>query len=161
MFMFRPDVMIEEMRKCCPEILAAAEKAVAAGATTGASLTLDAAAFEQAESDSIDYAVMEKTKNAAIAPIAIDWSDVGSWSAVAEISEGDAQGNGGKTDAAVLVDCKNCLVLSEDVKITAIGLEGFVIVESGGAILIAPKGRAQEVKQVTTVLKERNETDLL
>ena len=112
-FIFRADVMQAEIAKFEPEIFAAAEAAIEAATTDLGFLVLDAAAFEQAPQKSIDYAVMEKTQQAALIPADIGWSDVGSWRAVWELSDRDAHGNSVRGNGVVM-DATNVHVRSDE-----------------------------------------------
>lgn len=160
-FMFRSDVMIEEMKKRCPEILEAAEAAVARAVRTGATLRLDADAFAAAPEDSIDYAVMEHTDKAAVTPASVGWSDIGSWTALWEVSDKDGDGNASKGGEAVLLDCANTLAVTDGPKIAAIGVEDLLIIATADGVLVAPRERAQDVKKIVQELKAGGRTDLL
>lgn len=164
-FMFRSDVMIGEMEKFCPKILAAAEAAVEKAVRTGTTLRLDADAFAAAPEDSIDYAVMEHTDKAAVTPVSVGWSDIGSWAALWEVSGKDGAGNvrkGGDTGGdAVLLECANTLAVTNGPKIAAIGVENLVIIATANGVLVAPRDRAQDVKKVVAQLKADGSSDLL
>ena len=160
-FMFRSDVMIGEMQHFCPEILKAAEAAVARAMRTGAELRLDAEAFAAAPEDSIDYAVMEHTDKAAVAPASVGWSDIGSWAALWEVSSKDGDGNASKGEEAVLLGCANTLAVSDGPTIAAVGVEDLVIIATADGVLVAPRDRAQEVKKIVQELKAAGRTDLL
>ncbi len=121
-------------------------------------IRLDAVAFKQARSDSIDYALMEKTDKAALVPMDAGWDDVGSWSYLSTLPK-DARGN--YTFGDVMVeDCDNTVVHAEDGLVAALGLSSLVIVSTKDAVLIATQGRAQDVKAIVGRLKaaDREET---
>ncbi|MEM6413825.1 MAG: mannose-1-phosphate guanylyltransferase/mannose-6-phosphate isomerase [Pseudomonadota bacterium] len=158
-FMFRADVMIAEMKTHCPKTLAAVMKAVEAGETTDHCLLLDADAFDQSIDDSIDYAVMEHTERAAVLPMDVGWSDVGSWAALWEESKKDASGNSG--DDAILIDCENTLAISSGPKISAIGVRDLLIVSTPDGVLVSRRDKAQDVKKVIAALKANDRSDLL
>ncbi|MEM9706670.1 MAG: mannose-1-phosphate guanylyltransferase/mannose-6-phosphate isomerase [Pseudomonadota bacterium] len=160
-FMFRSDVMLEELREHAGETLDAASRAVEAGAQDGPALSLDANAFEAAPDNSIDYAVMEVTRRAAVVPIDIDWSDIGSWAATWEIAEKDMSGNAARGDAAIFIDAQNTLAVSQGQKIAAVGVRDLLIIATDDGVLVLPRERAQEVKSVVNALKASGETDLL
>ena len=144
-FMFRAETMIAEMRKHCPDILETVQKSVEAGETKSNALILDKTHFGAARQESIDYAVMEHTDRAAIVPMSIGWSDVGSWSAVGDLSVKDEAGNSDLAGGAILLDCENTLTVGEGGKIAAIGVRDVVIVAHEGAVLVVHKDRAQDV----------------
>lgn len=146
-FLLRPDVLLEEMAVHAPDVLTAAQAAFAGVTADGLMVRPDAAAFAGAPSISIDHAVMETTARAAVVPVAMDWSDVGSWDALWQISERDANGNA-VLGEAVLIDVADSLVRTEPggAVVAALGLEGMVIVSMADAVLVAPRGRVQEVK---------------
>ncbi|MAM94849.1 mannose-1-phosphate guanylyltransferase/mannose-6-phosphate isomerase [Parvibaculum sp.] len=146
-FMFRADTIIEEMRTHCPEIAACAAEAVIKGARDLDFLRLETASFSACPSDSIDYAVMEHTSSAAVVPVDMGWSDIGSWSALWEIGEKDEAGNVVSGDVLV-EDTKNCLVRSESGLAATIGVENLVIVDTGDVLLVASRDRVQDVKKI-------------
>ncbi len=152
MFVFRADVLIEEMQELAPEVLAAARNAVAARKTDLDFIRLDEAAFASAPDISIDYAVAEKTKKAAVVPASIGWSDVGSWSALAEIAPRDAAGNFVQGDV-VLNNAENCYARSDGMLTALLGVKDLVVVTTQDAVLVAHKSEAQNVKSVVDRLK--------
>jgi len=113
-----------------------------------------AASFEACPADSIDYAVMEKTADAAVVPLSAGWSDVGSWSSLHEASEADAHGNVIHGDV-LLEDTRGSYLYSESRLVTAVGMRDHVVVETKDAVLVAPKNRVQDVKKLVQLLKER------
>jgi mannose-1-phosphate guanylyltransferase/mannose-6-phosphate isomerase len=146
-FMFRADTIIEEMRVHCPEIVACAGEAVVKGTRDLDFLRLEPVSFSACPSDSIDYAVMEYTSSAAVVPVDMGWSDIGSWSALWEIGEKDEAGNVVSGDVLV-EDTKNCLVRSESGLAATIGVENLVIVDTGDVLLVASRDRVQDVKKI-------------
>ncbi|MEP2758826.1 mannose-1-phosphate guanylyltransferase/mannose-6-phosphate isomerase [Parvibaculum sp.] len=146
-FMFRVDTIIEEMRARCPEIAACAAEAVVKGTRDLDFLRLEQASFSACPSDSIDYAVMEHTSSAAVVPVDMGWSDIGSWSALWEIGEKDETGNVVSGDV-ILEDTKNCFVRSEAGLTATIGVENLVIVDTGDVLLVASRDRVQDVKKI-------------
>lgn len=160
-FMFRVDAMIDELARLSPETLAAARKAVENGARADGALRLEPTAFAETPKDSIDYAVMEKTDRAAVRPIDVGWSDVGSWRAVWELAEKDAAGNADQTGQAILLDCADTLTVSDGPRIAALGLKGVAIIATADGVLVIPKDRAQDVKQIVEMLKAAGDTELL
>ncbi|MCK5069296.1 MAG: mannose-1-phosphate guanylyltransferase/mannose-6-phosphate isomerase, partial [Desulfocapsa sp.] len=122
------------------------------GKNDGSFFRLDRAAMTKCPSDSIDYALMEKTDKAAMVAADLDWSDIGSWHALWEVSEKDESGNVTHGDV-LMEDTKNCLVRSEDTLVATVGLEDMLVVETSDAVLVAPLSRAQDVKKIVTQLK--------
>jgi mannose-1-phosphate guanylyltransferase/mannose-6-phosphate isomerase len=155
-FLMRPAVLLAEMARHAPDVMAAARAAMAGIAQDGLVVRPEAAAFEKAPSISIDHAVMERTERAAVVPVAMDWSDVGSWDALWQISERDGAGNA-VLGEAVLIDVSDSLVRVEPggPTVAALGLEGMVIVSMADAVLVAPRGRVQEVKALAEAAAAR------
>ncbi len=160
MFVARADVLLAEMRTLCPDVVAAAEAAVAKAKQTDI-LTLDRESFTRSPSISFDYAVMEKTARAAVVPADIGWTDVGSWSALWEVAGQDKDGNALKGDVLVH-DCRNSLIESDNGLVVGLGLENMLVVHTRDAALVAPLSRAQEVGKIVETLKAagRAETQL-
>jgi mannose-1-phosphate guanylyltransferase/mannose-6-phosphate isomerase len=155
-FLFRARVMLGEIERYEPA-MAEAAKAAVAGATRDLDfLRLAAQPFGQAPKKAIDYAVMERTKLAAVIPADIDWSDIGSWNAVWEVLDRDPQGN--VTDGpVVLLDSANNLVRAEDgVLTTVVGLDNVVVIATGDAVLVAARDKAEDVKKLVELLKTKN-----
>ena len=159
MFLFKASTFLEEAKRLCPEILAAVTASVAAAKSDLDFLRLDSAAFAAAPSASIDYAIMEHTKRAAVVPADFGWSDVGSWSALWEISAKDADGNVARGDVLTL-DCRDSYLRAEDgLLVAGIGLADTVVVATSDAILVADKDRVQDVKRIVEKLKEQKRTE--
>jgi len=151
--------MLNEMQAHCPAILDQVRAALSLGRVTKGDhilqRELDRDAFTQVPEDSIDYAVMEKTARAAVVPCDIGWSDIGSWAALGELAEADAQGNRIEGEA-LLKDAENCFIRSEDRLVGAVGVKDLIIVDTPDALLVAHKDRAQDVKQIYGELKSLN-----
>ncbi|MEW5902948.1 MAG: mannose-1-phosphate guanylyltransferase/mannose-6-phosphate isomerase [Pseudomonadota bacterium] len=156
MFCFQAGSMLQEMRQHCPEILAATEASLKASRKADGEMAcqveLDGKTFEKVPDDSIDYAVMEKSKNIAVVPCDIGWSDIGSWSALAELTELDTEGNRIQGEA-ILHDVRNCYIQSGGRVIGAVGVEDLVIVDTPDALLVAHREHAQDVKRIYSRLK--------
>ena len=152
--LFRADVMLNELRAHAPATLAAAEAAVERAATDLDFLRLDPESFAAAPRISIDYAVMERTARAGVLPVAFSWSDIGSWGAIWEASRRDADGNALRGRAEVL-DARNCLVHSDAVLTTVVGLEDVVVVVTPDAVLVASRECAEQVKDLVAALKAK------
>ncbi len=161
MFMFRARTYLEELKRHAPEMLGACEKAVAAATRDLDFTRLPATEFGASPSDSIDYAVMEKTHAAVVVPLDAGWSDVGSWSALQDALPTDAQGNVTAGDV-ITEGATGCYLHSTSRMIAAVGLKDHVVVETKDAVLVAPRDKVQDVKQLVQQLKAqgRYETSL-
>ena len=124
-------------------------------------MRIDKAAFEKCRSDSIDYAVMEKTRDAVVLPLDAGWSDVGSWSSLCDALPADEEGNVLQGDVLVQ-DTHDCYVHSTSRLVAAVGMDDHIIVETKDAILVAPKERVAEVKELVAKMKQsgRSESSL-
>jgi mannose-1-phosphate guanylyltransferase/mannose-1-phosphate guanylyltransferase/mannose-6-phosphate isomerase len=158
MFLFKPTVFLAELERHQPEILNQVRKAFENRYQDLDFCRLEEQFFAASPSDSIDYAVMEKTSLAAVVPADISWNDVGSWTALWEVQARDADGNALRGD--VYVDgVKDSLVRSESRFVAAIGVENLLIVETKDAVLVADKSKAQDVKKVVDYLKSNERTE--
>lgn len=151
MFLFRASRYLEELGKYRPDILAAARAACAHLDPDREFLRLDREAFAASPSESIDYAVMEKTDAAMVLPVDIGWNDVGSWSALWDVSEQDADGNAHHGDV-IAVDSRNTYAYARRL-VALVGVDDLIVVETDDAVLVASKDKVQEVKQVVARLK--------
>lgn len=151
-FCFAAGAMLDALRAHAPELLAAVEATLAATDFAKPPPVLAADPFRQVPDISIDYAVMEKAGKVAVVPASFDWSDIGSWNALAELTAADADGNR-VAGEAVLVDAANCYVQGEDRIVAAIGVDNLLIVDTADALLVADRTRAQDVKSVVQQLK--------
>jgi mannose-1-phosphate guanylyltransferase/mannose-6-phosphate isomerase len=158
MFMFSAGSYLEELKKHSPEILSACEQAYSTAERDIDFMRINAESFEHCPEDSIDYAVMEKMQDGVVVPLAAEWSDVGSWSALWEASDQDHKGNVLKGDI-VTTDTQDCYVQAEHKLITTIGLRNLVIVETDDAIMVADKSKVQEVKAIVNQLKKENRSE--
>ena len=154
MFAFSAARYLEELQRFQPAMLGAASEAYARSARDLDFLRLDRDAFARCASESIDYAVMEKTSGAAVVQSDPGWSDVGTWSALWAISAKDAAGNASFGDV-YLHDSTGCYVRAGKRHVAAIGLKDVVIVETGDALLIAAKDRSQDVKEAVANLEAK------
>lgn len=154
MFAFSIKTFREEMEKHAPEMLATMREAVRHGKRDGRFYRLDTHAMAASPSDSIDYALMEKTDKAAVVAANMDWSDIGSWKALWELSAKDEQGNVSTGDV-ILEDTRDCLIRSENKLVATVGLAGTLVVETADAVLVAPLSRSQDVKKVVTRLQKK------
>jgi mannose-1-phosphate guanylyltransferase/mannose-6-phosphate isomerase len=152
MFMFRARVYLAELKLHAPAMLSACEDAVAAATRDLDFTRLPAEEFGACPSDSIDYAVMEKTDSAVVVPFDAGWSDVGSWSALQDALPRDDKGNV-TTGDVLLEDSSGCYLHSTSRLIGVVGLKDHVVVETKDAVLVAPRDRVQDVKALVTRLK--------
>lgn len=152
-FMFRASKVIEEMNEFAPEITNACRKAYANGVSDLDFYRLDADEFEMCPSDSIDYAVMEKTPRGVTIELDAGWHDLGSWGAIWDIKEKDPKGNVCIGDV-VSHDVERSYLHSTSRLVSAIGLRGHIVVETADAVLVAPWEKLQEVKPLVQRLKE-------
>jgi mannose-1-phosphate guanylyltransferase/mannose-6-phosphate isomerase len=157
-FMFRADAYLAELNRVHPEIVEACRKAVDKAARDSTFIKLDPAAFGSATSKSIDYAVMEHTRSAAVVPVDMGWNDVGSWSALWSIGDKDGGKNVVMGDV-IVDDTENCYIRSEDRLVAAVGLRDTVIVETDDAVLVASIDKAQDVKAIVDKLKAKGRTE--
>ena len=151
-FVFRADVMLDELQKFEPEIAAATAQAVATAKLDLGFTVLDKESFTKAPKTSIDYAVMERTDRAAVLAADIGWSDVGQWSTVWRLSPQDEHGNSLR-GRAVAIDSTNVLVRSDEHLAAVIGLKDVIVVATGDAVLVADKSQTDKVKQLVEKLK--------
>lgn len=158
MFCFQAQTIVEEMRAHCPAILDAVRACLAASATAEgkgfAQTRLDPETFVRVPEDSIDYAVMEKSSRVAVVPCTIGWSDIGSWTALGDLSEADEGGNRIEGEA-LLHDVANCTIRGGDRMVGAVGVRDLIIVDTPDALLVADRSRAQDVKHLYAELKAR------
>lgn len=160
MFLFRAGSYLHELQQFQPAIADACEAAVRLGYRDLDFCRLDEAAFTACPSDSIDYAVMERTERAIVVPADIGWSDVGSWSALWEVQQGDTDGNVTRGDV-YLDGVSGSLVRAESRIVAVVGVQDLVVVETADAVLVAHKDQVQRVKQIVDHLKHEERTEHL
>ena len=151
-FMFRASVLLDEYRKIDAASVQAVSDAVTKAGRDLGFITLDAEAFGSAKAISIDYAVMEKTARAAVVPVSCGWSDVGSWYAVWELSDKDAQGNAA-LGPAVFEDSRNCNVSTDKALVALEGVDDLVVVATQDAVLVSRQKDANGLKRLFAKLK--------
>ncbi|MDR2871025.1 MAG: mannose-1-phosphate guanylyltransferase/mannose-6-phosphate isomerase, partial [Xanthomonadaceae bacterium] len=156
MFLFKASRYLEELERYQPVILESCRKALELSVRDYDFIRIDTESFGACPSDSIDYAVMEKTDSAAVVPLNAGWSDVGSWSALWEVSSQDNAGNACHGDV-VSLDCRNTYAYGQRL-IAMIGLENMVVVETDDAILVGHRDRIQEVKDIVATVKREGRT---
>ena len=158
MFCFAAGTLVAEMAKHSPAILAACKECLAASRTLagqGVQQTeLDATSFAAVPDDSIDYALMERTDSAAVVPCTLGWSDIGSWSAVGNLAQPDAQGNR-VLGQALMHNTQNCYVQSTERLVGTVGVSDLIIIDTPDALLVAHANCSQDVKHVYTQLKKQ------
>lgn len=152
MFVFRADIMLEEIERLAPDILPAVREAVAKSTRDLDFIRLDEESFARAPNISIDYAVMERTDRAVLVPCQIGWNDVGAWSSLWEVREQDEFGNVLQGDV-IVHDSRGSLVHSERTLTALVGVENLIVIATKDAILVADKARAQDVKAIVDKLK--------
>lgn len=153
MFMFKASVYLQALHEFRPDILDVCKRAFEAGSQDLDFLRVDASTFADCQDDSIDYAVMEKTRNAAVIPLDAGWSDIGSWSALWEIGSKDDQGNVCKGDV-LNISSSNSLVYAESKLVATVGVDNLVVVETKDAVLVVHKDKVQDVKKVVDAIKK-------
>jgi mannose-1-phosphate guanylyltransferase/mannose-6-phosphate isomerase len=158
-FMFRASVFLGELGRYSPSILAACQNALSMAGQDLDFIRLDKEAFAASPSDSIDYAVMEKTDNALVVPIDAGWIDVGAWTAVRQLQPQDQAGNGTNGDV-LLCDAKNSYVHAENRLVALVGVSDLIVVETSDAVLVLHKDKAQDVKRVVEILKAEGRTEV-
>ena len=160
MFLFRVSDFLTELETFRPDILDASRNALEASVQDLDFLRLGTTAFEACPSESVDYAVMERTARAAVVPTDIGWNDIGAWTALWEVGDKDAAGNVVRGDV-MLEDATNNFVRAESRMIAALGVSDLVIVETTDVVLVAHKDRVQDVKKLVDRLKADNRSEHL
>ena len=135
-----------ELECHAPAIQAAASEALANAERSGGLIRVDEIAFAKSPAESIDYAVMEHSDRVSVVPVAMGWTDIGSWQALLDASDKDEAGNALAADV-LAIDCRNTLVRSNGPKVAAIGVEGLVIVATADAVLVMKPEHAQRVRE--------------
>ena len=158
MFLFKASRYIEELSKHSPEILNTCKAAMKEIVPDADFVRIDKDAFQSCPDDSIDYAVMEKTDSAMVIPMDAGWSDVGSWSALWDVSNKDENNNVVRGDI-ITINSKNNYVHSNNKLVATVGIENLVVVETKDAILVANKEQVQDVKTVVNHLKNAGRTE--
>ncbi len=159
MFMFEAASYLAELALYAPVILQQCEFAVNGMIQDLDFLRLDKEAFANCPSNSIDYAVMEKTQNAILVPLNAGWSDIGSWSALCDVMEADQEGNVLQGDV-ITHRVNNCYLRAESRLLAVIGLDNHVVVETPDVVLVAHKDHSQYVKEIVANLKQQQRTEI-
>jgi mannose-1-phosphate guanylyltransferase/mannose-6-phosphate isomerase len=158
MFVFKAARYLAELAAFAPDILEASRRAFSSAKTDLDFVRIDAGEFQKCRSESIDYAVMEKTRDALVLPLDAGWSDVGSWSSLFDALPADEQGNVLQGDVLVH-DTHDCYVHSTSRLVTAVGMDDHIIVETKDAVLVAPKERVQDVKELVAMIKKSGRSE--
>ena len=151
-FLFRADVLLSELKRLEPEIAAAISEAVSRASNDLGFVRLQPEAFARAPQKSIDYAVMEKTDRMAVVAGQFRWSDIGSWDALFDITPRDSAGNV-LQGPVVTVDSNDCVVHSHDRLTAVVGVKDLVVVHTSDAVMVVPRSRAQDVRELVDKLK--------
>ena len=160
MFAFTARTFLEELRRCAPAIVAAAQRALDQAGRDLDFLRLDRKAFAASPAAPIDTAVMERTRRGAVVRSRMRWSDVGSWGALWDTGRKDKAKNVARGDVW-LQDARRCYVRAERRHVSVLGAENLVVVETGDAVLVATRDRAQEVKDIVARLDRLRRTEHL
>jgi mannose-1-phosphate guanylyltransferase / mannose-6-phosphate isomerase len=161
-FLFAARLYLDELERLRPDMVAACRQALATAQRDSDFIRLGKEAFSACADDSIDYAVMEHTRRAAIVPVSMGWSDVGSWDALWELGIKDQDGNS-IAGNVIAEEAHNCYLRSEAGLVAAVGIEDLVVVATADAVMVAPRNRTQEVKKLVArlVRDRREEADAL
>lgn len=158
-FLFSAQAYLDALALHDPAILAATRAAMENADLTGTHILPEAHAFARSPSDSIDYAVMEKAEKVAVVPVEMGWSDVGSWDALHAIAACDSDGNAYHGEV-LAIDTSGCLIRSDGPLVAAVGIKDLIVIATGDAILIMPRGSSQDVKRAVEALKKQGHVTL-
>ena len=161
-FLFPARLYLDELERLRPDMVGACRRALETAQRDSDFVRLGRESFSGCPADSIDYAVMEQTRRAAIVPVSMGWSDVGSWDALWEMSAKDQNGNS-VAGNVVAEESRNCYLRSEAGLLAAVGIEDLVVVKTADAVMVAPRNRTQDVKKLVArlVKDRRDEADAL
>jgi mannose-1-phosphate guanylyltransferase/mannose-6-phosphate isomerase len=151
-FLMRVDVWLGEIERCRPDILRACRAAYDQGKQDADFYRADAQPFAGCPSDSIDYAVMEKTTHAEVVPLDSGWSDIGAWAALWQVGDQDSAGNVLQGDVLTHAT-RNALVIAQHRLVATVGLDDVIVVETADAVLVAHKNQSQNVREIVEQLK--------
>lgn len=159
MFMFKADVLIDELTTHSPDIVKLVSDAVNNAKQDLDFIRLDKNAFESSPSDSIDYALMEKSDNAVVVPLDAGWSDIGSWSALYDIDAKDSSGNVLKGDI-IVKDTTNTYIHATHHMITTVGIDNLIVIDTPDATFIATQNKAHEVQSIIETLQKKGRDEV-
>lgn len=157
-FLFKASVFISELSKFSPDIIDACKRSMTSSMSDSDFVRIDRNEFEKCPADSIDYSVMEKTELSTMIPMAANWSDVGSWSSLWEVSEKDENSNVKIGDIIAVKSSRNYLH-AENRLVTAVGIKDLIVVETKDAILVADRFSVQDVKLIVDHLKQEDRVE--
>lgn len=157
MFLFKASRYLQELERFQPAMLAGSRQAWQQARRDADFTRLDKEAFTAVPSDSIDYAVMEKTADAVVIPLDAGWNDVGSWTALRDVSQQDGDGNAHQGDV-IAIDCRNTYAYAQRL-VALVGLDDVVVVETDDAVLVGKADRMQDVKTVVAQLKAEGRSE--
>ena len=160
MFVFQTDVFLRELQAQSPDVIVAAEQAKVWAVQDLDFIRVDKDSFAQAPNISIDYALMEKSKNVVCVPLDAGWSDVGDWKSFWDLSDKDATGNSLIGDS-IDIGSTNTLVFSQDKLVATLGVNNLMIINTPDAVLVADKSQAQQVKSIITQIEKQNRSEHL
>ena len=155
MFLFKAKTYLSELEKYQPDIYQACWNAMEKGQQDLDFFRLDKESFSQCPSDSIDYAVMEKTDTAVVVPLDAGWNDIGSWSALWELNEKDEKNNAISGDV-LSFESEDCLIHADHRLVTTVGVDNLVVIETKDAVLVADKSQSQNVKNIVEQLRQQD-----
>ncbi|CBG35110.1 TPA: mannose-1-phosphate guanylyltransferase/mannose-6-phosphate isomerase [Escherichia coli] len=158
MFMFKASVYLDELKKFRPDILAACKESLSSASTDLDFIRLNSDVFAECPDESIDYAVMEKTQDCVVIPLDADWSDIGSWTSLWEISEKDEHENVSHGDV-INYDSRNNYIYSEGSLISTVGVNNLIIVQTKDALLVAQQDNVQDIKKIVEILKKQKRSE--
>jgi len=154
-FMFKASAYLDELKIFAPDIFYACNKSLTTIQTDSDFIRLDNNEFNACPSESIDYAIMEKTTNSIVVPLNTSWSDIGSWNSLWELKEKDKEGNVSEGDV-ILKNVKNTYVSSSNRLVSAIGVDNLVIVDTEDSLLVASKEYSQKINTIVNELNINN-----
>ncbi|EMK4547580.1 mannose-1-phosphate guanylyltransferase/mannose-6-phosphate isomerase [Escherichia coli] len=158
MFMFKASVYLDELKKFRPDILAACKESLSSASTDLDFIRLNSDVFAECPDESIDYAVMEKTQDCVVIPLDADWSDIGSWTSLWEISEKDEHENVSHGDV-INYNSRNNNIYSEGSLISTVGVNNLIIVQTKDALLVAQQDNVQDIKKIVEILKKQKRSE--
>lgn len=159
MFIFKTDHFLDQLHELCPEIYKNCKDAALSSEIDNSFIRLDESIFNKCESISIDNALLEKTTDAAVVPLNLIWSDIGSWKALSEISTKDEQGNSLLGDV-IAENTNNSYLKTENILLATVGLDNHIVVATKDAVLVANKDKSEDIKNVVEKLKEKSREEV-
>lgn len=152
MFVMTAETLLRELRNFQPEIVDCCSEAMVKASRESDFIRVESAAFLRTPSVPLDKAVMEKSERLVVIPAAFGWNDIGSWSAMWDVTEKDENGNASIGDT-MIVNSRNCYVRGERALVAAVGVDDLIIVEDGDAVLVCARDQAQHVKELVDTMK--------